>query len=50
MHGAASLSPLRILWFVIINRRGNCGLVCPDEEESKVDVRETVPPSRRLRT
>ena len=39
------------LSFVIINRRGNCGLVCSDEEEeSKVDVRETVPPSRRLRT
>jgi len=38
--------------FVIINRRGNCGLVCPDEDEevSKVDVRETVPLSHRLRT
>ncbi len=38
------------LSFVIIDRRGNCELVCHDEEESKVDVRETVPPSRRLRT
>jgi serine/threonine protein kinase len=39
------------LSFVIINRRQNCGLVRPeDEEESKIDARETVPPSRRLRT
>ena len=37
------------LSFVIINGRGNCGLVRPgDDEGSKVDARETVPPSRRL--
>ncbi len=38
-----------MLSFVIINGRGNCGLVRPgDDEGSKVDARETVPPSRRL--
>ena len=38
------------LSFVIINRPGNCGLVRPDDDEkSKVDARETVAPSRRLR-
>jgi hypothetical protein len=36
------------LWFVIINRRGNCGLVRPgDDEGSKVDARETVAPTHR---
>ena len=35
------------LSFVIINRREDCGLVRPeDEEESKFDARETVLPSR----
>ena len=45
---AEQLEPF--LSFVIINRRGNCGLVCPgNEKESRVDARETVPLSRRLR-
>ena len=39
------------LSFVIINRLGSCGLVRPGvEKESEVAARETVPPSRRLRT
>ena len=39
------------LSFVIFNRLGSCELVRPGvEEESEVAARETVPPSRRLRT